>query len=77
MVKIYKLYDMQDETNSWKTNLKEAQKWLIKFWCDNNDDEMSVEELDEFIVKIEKSDLGKLSEYLQGIDYDIKEIERG
>lgn len=76
MNKQYRLYDMQDEENSEIVSLQSAKDWLIGFWCNNNDGEMTDEELDVFIEKIENADFSKLSEFLQGIDYDIEEIEK-
>lgn len=76
MTKIYKMYDMQDETDSWKTSLEDAQQWLIRFWLENNDYQLTDEELNKFIEEIEKSDADELDVYLQGIDYAIEEIER-
>lgn len=76
MTKIYKMYDMQDENDSWETSLEDAQQWLIRFWIENNDCQLTDEELNGFIEKIEESDADELDDYLQGIDYAIEEIER-
>lgn len=76
MSKTYRLYDMQDETDSWKTSLEGAQQWLIQFWCNNRGDDMSDDELDDIIEGIEQSDVEELSDRLQGIDYGIELIEK-
>lgn len=76
MSKMYLLYDLQDETHSWEVCLDEAKEWLELFWLNNNDDEMTDEELDEFIQLIKQADDEKLIEYLMGIDYCMEEIEK-
>lgn len=75
MVKLYRLFDLQDETNERIVTLMEAKEWLRDFWNFNPDEEMTDEEHSIMIDEIMKSDVGELCDRLWGVDYHIKEVD--
>lgn len=71
----YLRYDLQDRTDYAYCTLEQAKDWLIQFWNEHPDDDMTDEEHDTWIETIEETtDWEILSEYLSGIDYTLEEL---
>lgn len=74
-VKLFKRYDLQDETDFSIETLLEMKDWLVTLWNDNPDDDMTEEEHDELINDIKNSDKGELYERLGGVGYCYDELD--
>jgi hypothetical protein len=72
--KLYKRYDMQDESDYSIESLNAMKSWLVDFWNNNPDEEMDEEEHDNMIDGIWSSDEKELFERLAGIDYTFDEL---
>lgn len=73
--KLYKRYDMQDESDYSIESLNAMKSWLVDFWNNNPDEEMDEEEHDNMIDGIWSSDEKELFERLAGIDYTFDEVD--
>ncbi|MFS0891006.1 hypothetical protein [Peribacillus frigoritolerans] len=73
--KLFKRYDMQDENDFEIETLLQMKDWLVDFWNNNPDDDMTDEEHEEMIEEIMESDEHELFERLAGIDYTYDELD--
>ncbi|MGE7609703.1 hypothetical protein ACQKML_24330 [Peribacillus frigoritolerans] len=73
--KLFKRYDMQDESDFEIETLAQMKDWLVDFWNNNPDDDMTDEEHEEMIEEIIESDEHELFERLAGIDYTYDELD--
>lgn len=73
--KLYKRYDLQDESDFEIQTLEGMKKWLSNWWEDHPDEEMDDDEHEELIKGILASDEIELEDRLGGIDYSYNEID--
>lgn len=72
---LYYIYDLQDFSDQWVATLDEARAWLVDFWNNNPDDEMSDEDHEYMLKEILSANANELDDKLQGIDYGLEEVE--
>lgn len=73
--KLYKRYDIQDESDYSIETLAEMRQWLADFWDNNPDDDMDEEEHNEMIEAILNADEKEIFERLGGVDYSYYELD--
>lgn len=71
---LYYVYDLQDFSDQWVATLDEAKAWLVDFWNNNPDDEMSDEDHEYMLKEILSANASELDDKLQGIDYGLEEV---
>ena len=69
MIKLYKRFDLQDESRFSIETLDEMKWWLSEFWIMNFSDELDEMELEQLVNKINKSDEDELLENLLCVEY--------
>ena len=73
---IYLRFDLQDDTEQFPETLREMKTFLIDFWYWHNEEQLTEQELDRFVLNIQKATANEMFEYLGGIDYSFSEIEK-
>lgn len=71
--KLYLRYDMQDESDYVVETLDDIKAWISEFWTFNHSDDISEDELDDLLERIEEADEDELQSIVWGIDYDFTE----
>lgn len=73
--KLYKRYDLQDESDFEIETLEEMKTWLADHWENNPNDDMDDEDVEKLCEEIMASDAGELFDRLAGIDYSYYELD--
>ena len=72
--KLYRRFDLQDQSDSTIETLEQMREWLADFWNHNPDEDMTDEEHDELIDDIMNSNEDEMYDRLEGIDYAFEEL---
>lgn len=67
--KLFKRFDLQDESDFAIETLEQMKAWLADFWNNNPDEDMPDAEHEEMIAGIMASDEDELLDRMGGIDY--------